>query len=121
MSTAMSMASTSGGSGDDPKGKPSFSDEFLQLLPGSTQNRRIDAGVFKDDFKDIRDAVTPGTTGYSLFSYFYNNADKPIPVSNPWISGLGRLLVPDVFLDVDLFLELANWLTVIMQDLICLP
>src|SRR5271156_670981 len=117
MSTTMSMASTSGGSGDDPKGKPSFSDEFLQLLPGSTQNKKIDAIIFKDDFKDIRDAETPGTTGFSLFSYFYNNADKAIPISNPWISGLARLSVPDVFLDVDLFLELANHYDVLTKTI----
>lgn len=117
MSETLSVALTSGGSEEEQKGKASFSDEFLRLLPGSTQNKRENANVLLDDYHNIRDNETPGTTGFSLFNYFYKNFDKAIPVSNPWTCGLARLIVPDVYIDVDLFLDLANHYDVLSKKI----
>lgn len=99
-------ASTNKGAKD--KAKESYFDEFLSLLPGSSQNKKVSDEVFIDDLGFCRDVRTSDISGMCLFRYFYKNADSLVPVSNPWTSGLEKLIVSDVFLDVDLLVELAN-------------
>ena len=48
------------------------------------------------------------TNVYELFWFFYVNRNKGCPVSNPWDKNLGKLLAPEVFLDVDLVKALVK-------------
>lgn len=101
-----SRTSTSRGSKE--KVKESFYDEFLILLPSSSQNKKVSDDYFMDDLAYCRDAKTLELIGMCLFSYFYKNRDSVVPVSNPWMSGLAKLIIPEVFLDVDALLMLAQ-------------
>ena len=49
-----------------------------------------------------RDVVVLDTNAHYIFWFFYNNRVRGCPASNPWEKNLGKLLVPKVFIDVDL-------------------
>ena len=55
-----------------------------------------------------RDVVVPNTNAYDLFWFFYVNRNKGCPVSNLWDKNLGKLLAPEVFVDVDLVKSLLK-------------
>lgn len=61
-----------------------------------------------DELPYCRDIRMPKITSMCLFSYFYKNCDSVIPVSNPWTSRLAKLIIPEVFLDVDALLMLSQ-------------
>ena len=65
-------------------------------------HKNANAGIFKDVYFLCKDVVVPNTNAYELFWFFYNNKIKGCLVSNPWEKNLGRLLVLEVFVDVDL-------------------
>lgn len=46
--------------------------------------------------------------GGDLFLYFYKNKDGKVPVSNPWTLDLGKLIVQNVFVDVELIQTLVE-------------
>lgn len=94
--------------GGKDKGKPNFSEEFVKFLPGSNQNKKVSDEVLQDIMADCRDPITPSGSGYTMFTYFYNNRGKSIPICNVWALGMAKIIVPNVFLDVDLIIELAR-------------
>ena len=56
---------------------------------------------FKNQFENYRDAKIP-IQGRSLFLYFYENIDKNEPRDDPWTLDLGKIVVPNVFVDREL-------------------
>lgn len=103
-------------------------EDLLQLLPGSTTNVmkakslipkdpriKVAEGLY-DTMSFIREAKI-GTlnasgdsdiTGLDLFKLGFSQRNAPHPVSNIWHSDLGKLVVPSVFLDVDLMIQIAK-------------
>lgn len=72
---------------------------LLDALPGSVDtSSKI---MFEDSWGECRDVDIPHT-GRSLFWYFYNNRDEKMPLSNPWKLELAKVIVPNVFIDVEL-------------------
>jgi len=57
--------------------------------------------------KYLRNIWTP-IKAYELFKFHYNRRFRNSPVSNPWHLNLGKLVVPDVFLNVELLQLLAK-------------
>ena len=55
---------------------------------------------------NIADARVP-MTGLELFRRWYGQRNAPHPFSNGWRYDMGKLVVPNVFLDVDLLLAVA--------------
>lgn len=49
-----------------------------------------------------------GFRGWDVFHTFYGNKDQPMPISNAWKLNLGRLVVPNVFIEPMLIRELAR-------------
>lgn len=45
---------------------------------------------------------------WNLFQYFYNNKDEPFTMSNPCRFDMAKLIVPDVFVEVDLIRAMAT-------------
>lgn len=43
-----------------------------------------------------------------MFLYHYSRRSKPTPISNPWTTGLGKLVVPNVFVNIQLMKTLAR-------------
>lgn len=43
-----------------------------------------------------------------FFWYFYKNRDGKVPVSNPWTLDLAKLIIPNVFVDVELIQVLVE-------------
>lgn len=60
-----------------------------------------------DKHKGLGDILTP-QCGYDIFMYHYRKQFKSQPVYNPWRLNLGRLMVPNVFINVDLIKALAS-------------
>ena len=79
---------------------------ILDVLPNS-----IDKGskkVFKDTTHGCRDPIIP-ISGWDLFWYFYEKRVEKIPVLNPWTLDLAKLIVPNVFIDVEFIKVLAQY------------
>lgn len=55
----------------------------------------------EDDFQKIGDVWTR-IRGHELFLYHYSRRSKLTKIANPWITGLGKLVVPNVFVNVQL-------------------
>lgn len=55
----------------------------------------------EDIYKGIGDIFTI-LRGHELFLFHYFRRDEPMPISNPWKTGLGKLVVPNVFVNIDL-------------------
>ena len=105
---AISEASTSKG-GKARQRKPSrFPEEWVKTLPGSTNANSADEHIFFDPYAKCRDARCPDANGGEPFYYFYCNREKKVPVCNPWKKNLAKLIVPEVFLDIDLMKACFN-------------
>lgn len=63
--------------------------------------------AFGDDESRCRGAHTTDR-GWGIFYNFYGNMDKSILVSNPWRLNLGKLVVPNIFVEPMLIRELAK-------------
>lgn len=50
----------------------------------------------EDKYKEVGDIWT-AIRGHKLFLYHYLRQNKEMPLSNPWTTNLGRLVVPNVF------------------------
>lgn len=83
-----------------------LSQDLLDLFPSSSslESTRIRWGHTK---ARCRDAIMR-YRGWDVFHAFYGNMDQPSPISNPWKLNLGRLVVPNVFIEPMLIEELAN-------------
>lgn len=79
---------------------------LLELFQGSTMQEGMKA-TFGDSESGCRDAHT-NDRGWDVFYNFYGKRDKSIPVSNPWRLNLGKLVVPNVFVEPMLIRELAK-------------
>lgn len=60
----------------------------------------------EDKYKGVGDMWTT-IRGHELFLYHYLSWNKEMPLSNPWTTNLGRLVVPNIFLNLRL-LELLT-------------
>lgn len=81
-------------------------DMINQMSSPGAKSRRSKANLLvcdqlEDDFKEIGDVWTR-IRGHELFLYHYSWRSKPTPISNPWITGLGKLVVPNIFVNVQL-------------------
>ena len=79
-----------------------FVEEWIHILPGSSNAQNANDHAFKDPYVLCRDAKVPDRNGYELFQYFYKNRKTKVPVCNPWVRNLGKLIMLEVFVDVDL-------------------
>lgn len=86
------------------KGKSSspFTDEWLHFLPGSSNLQSSNDHDFRDPYNSCRDAKVADRNESKLFWYFYKNKLEKVPISNPWNINLGKLIIPEVFIDIDL-------------------
>lgn len=64
-----------------------------QHLPGRDQ--------LEDKYKEVRDVWTK-VRWYELFLFHYLRRNKEIPLCNPWMTNLGKLTVPNVFVNLRL-------------------
>lgn len=55
----------------------------------------------EDRYREIGDVLTT-VRGHELFLFHYLRRDEPMPISNPWNTNLGKLVVPNIFVDIDL-------------------
>ena len=85
-----------------------FAEEWLKILPKSSNAQNANVHAFRDAYSFCRDAQVPHTNGTELFWFFYKNRVQNVPVSNPWTRNLGKLIVPEVYMDVDLIKALVN-------------
>lgn len=91
--------------GKNERPKVPLQKALLDALPGSVDIKtKI---MFLDAWGECRDANIPHTSR-SLFWYFYNNRDEKVPRSNPWNLDLVKVIVPNVFIDVELIKVLAH-------------
>lgn len=82
-----------------------YMEEWIKILLDSSNARSTDDKAFIDPYCKCRDALVPETNGYELFMYFYCNRVESVPISNPWKHNLEKLIVLDLFVDVDLMKE----------------
>lgn len=61
----------------------------------------------EDRYREIGDAFTT-VRGHKLFLFHYFHRDEPMPISNPWKTGLGKLVAPNVFVNIDLLMLLVK-------------
>ena len=61
----------------------------------------------KDKYAGVVDTHMP-TKGLQIFRWWYGQANLGSPNDNVWKCDLGKLVVPIVFKDVDLLLELVS-------------
>lgn len=78
---------------------------ILDRLPGSTKDSNKKFLV--DTAQSCRDAIIYKSR-WDLFWYFYSKRNKEIPVSNTWMLDIARLIVPNVFVDVEFIRLLAK-------------
>lgn len=115
-------------SGETDSSKRGLHEDLLQLLPSSTIDLvkvkqlmpkeprvKIEDGLY-DMGNYIRDAKI-GTlnasgifdlTGMTLFMLGFSQRNAPVPTSNIWQFDLGKLVVPSVFLDADVMIQIAK-------------
>ena len=91
-----------------PKSPNTFVEEWIHILPGSTNTQNANDLMFKDLYTMYRDAIVPDRYRYELFWFFYKNRVKEVPICNPWVRNLGKLIMLEVFVDVDLVKELIK-------------
>lgn len=91
-----------------PKALMTFVEEWIHILPGSTNAQNANDIAFKDPYEMCRDVVVPDRNGYELFWFFYKNKVKEVPICNPWVRNLGKLIMLEVFVDMDLVKELIK-------------
>jgi hypothetical protein len=87
--------------------KPIYSDQCPRLGPRLKRSAPSNLDKLWDKHKDIGEIWTP-IRGYELFIYHYENKYRFELVYNPWRLNLGRLVVLNVFVDVELIKALAN-------------
>lgn len=85
-----------------------YVEEWMTILPGSTNAMSTDDKAFINPYAACRDALVPGMNGYELFMYFFYNRVERVPICNPWMRNLAKLIMPNVFVDVDLMKELIR-------------
>ena len=73
-----------------------FVEEWLKILPKSSNAQSANVHAFRDAYGFCRDAQVPYTNGTELFWYFYKNRVQNVPVSNPWMRNLGKLIMSEV-------------------------
>lgn len=69
--------------------------------------RSVQASKLLDKHRGLGDVRTPHQ-GYELFMYHYRKQFRFEPVCNPWRLNLGRLAVPNVFINIELVKALAS-------------
>lgn len=85
-----------------------FSDEWDYFLPGSSNVQSTNSPILKDPYHFCRDVIVPETNGNELFYFFYNNILYKPPISNLWNKNLGKLILLEVFVNVDLIKALIK-------------
>lgn len=55
----------------------------------------------EDKFKGVGDVWTK-VRGYELFLFHFLRKDKEVPIYNPWTTNLGKLVVPNEFINIKL-------------------
>lgn len=81
--------------------------DLLDQVSGSTPKpKRYAKWKLEDNYIDVGDLYTT-IRGYELFLFHYHRREKPKPICNPWQLGVGKLVVPNVFVNIDL-LELLE-------------
>lgn len=85
-----------------------YVEKWENILLGSSNTMSTDDKAFSDPYSKCRDALVPRTNGYDLFMYLFCNRVERVPICNPWVRNFAKLIVPDVFVDVDLMKELIK-------------
>ena len=83
-------------------------DEWMKILPGTSNLQSTNDHAFRYPYLFCRDGEVPDRNESELFWFFYKNKIDKVPISNPWTRNLGKLIMPDVFVDVDLLKELIK-------------
>ena len=121
------MAPTKQNSGYIEYLKRNLYDDFLDQFPLSTNNRKNGLVLMQGKIlgeglvyncSNIADARVP-LTGLEMFRLWYGQRNLPHPFSNGWMYDMGKLVVPNVFLDVDLLRAAAaryDLVTQIIRD-----
>lgn len=82
--------------------------DLLDQLPGSTPKpKRSAEWKLEDNNSDVGYVYTT-TRGYELFMFHYHRHEKPEPICNRWKLNLGKLVVPNIYVNVDLLKLLAQ-------------
>lgn len=84
-------------------------DQLLGSVLKSRRSIQLDpsANRFEDIYQDIGDVWT-NIQGYELFLFHYSRRTRHEPMCNPWKLNLGKIVVPNVFVNMDLFKLLAK-------------
>ena len=93
-----------------------FAKEWLKIIPKSSNSQSANVHAFRDAYSfftkdsntECRDAQVPDTNGTELFWYFYKNRVQKVPISNPWMKNLGKLIMLEIYVHVDLIKALVN-------------
>ena len=99
-----------------PKFPNSFLEEWIHILPGSTNVKNANHLDFKDPYASCIDVEVLDRNGYELFWYFHNNRTLEVPICNPWIRNLSKLIMLEVFLDVDLINTLIKYYNLVNKS-----
>lgn len=84
--------------------------DLIDQCPSSSlrsKKIRADEEGLEDRFEDLGD-IWIELRGYELFIYGSNRRVSPQPFNNLWRLNLGRLVVANVFMNVELMKALAN-------------
>lgn len=90
-------------------------DDFLDQLPLSTNDRKKGLVLMRGKIlreglvyncSNIADARVP-LIGLEMFRIWYGQRNFPHPFSNGWMYDMGKLVVPNVFPDIDLLRVVA--------------
>lgn len=79
--------------------------KIKELVPKS-HRMRIGDGLY-DKGNWLRDAQI-GMVGLGLFKVVFSQQNSPAPINSIWELDVGKLIVPGVFMDVDLLTQIAN-------------
>lgn len=76
-------------------------DQMQALGPKSRRSKQHLPGwdQLEDRCKDVEDVWTR-VRGYELFLFHYLRRNREVPLCNHWVTNMGKLIVPDVFVNV---------------------
>lgn len=82
-------------------------DQFPDSGPKSKRLSHLKSDVLGDKYEHLGDVWMP-MIGYELVLYHYRKRNKEEPICNLWIFNEGKLVIPNVFVSVDLIILLAK-------------
>lgn len=82
-------------------------DQFPDFGPKSKRSSQVRSNVVGDKNEGLGDIRTP-MRGFDIVLYHYRKKNMPRPICNPWTYKIGKLAVPNVFVNTNLMTALIK-------------